>query len=102
MSIRGIILMYAGLDVPAGEVAAVGTREGARAHTADRRALPIAVVNVGAIFRYARVLERKSDGAAPCGFRYLAGAECGRCPRDQEETHDRPRQHFLGQDSSRS
>src|ERR1700678_4020014 len=57
--INGFILMHTSLDVPTGEVAAVRARERARTHSADRRALPIAVVNVGAIFRYARVLKRK-------------------------------------------
>src|SRR5271168_2845273 len=59
--INGFILVHACLDVPTCEVTAVRARERARTHATHRRALPIAVINVGAIFRYAGVLERKSD-----------------------------------------
>src|ERR1700735_5477238 len=41
-----LILMDAGLDVPAGEVSAIAARKCACPETADRNTLPVAVVDV--------------------------------------------------------
>ena len=43
--IDGFVFVNAGLDMPAGEVSAIGAGEGACAHTANRRSLPIAIVD---------------------------------------------------------
>src|ERR1019366_5757097 len=45
VGVNGFVFVYAGLQVPARKVAAVGAGEGAGAKTADRRALPVTVVN---------------------------------------------------------
>jgi hypothetical protein len=63
------VLVDAGFDVPAGEVAAVGAGEGAGAESADGSALPVAVVDVSGDALDAGVFEGLADGAAPgcCG-----------------------------------
>ena len=48
-------------DVPAREIAAIGTRECAGAESADGSALPIAVVDVGFVFADARIFERLAE-----------------------------------------
>src|ERR1700694_819786 len=45
VGVNGFVFVYAGFQVPAGKIAAVGAGESAGAKTADRRALPITVVD---------------------------------------------------------
>src|ERR1700694_5364443 len=45
IGVNSFVFMNAGFQVPAGKIAAVGAREGAGPKTADRRALPITVVD---------------------------------------------------------
>src|SRR6202166_4276322 len=45
VGVNSFVFMYAGLQVPAGKIAAVSARKGAGPKTADRRALPITVVD---------------------------------------------------------
>ena len=78
----GLVLVDAALHVPAGEVAAVGAGEGARAEAAYRGALLVAVVDVagveGGLF-CAGVIERGADGALPCGFGDVVACAGSRC-----------------------
>jgi len=67
----GLVFVHSGLHVPAGEVAAIGTRERAGAKAADGRALPKTVVDMasveGGLF-CAGIFEGLADGALPGGF----------------------------------
>src|ERR1700720_964946 len=67
----GLVFVDASLHVPAGEVAAIGARESAGAKTADRRALPKAVVDMVGVergFLGPGIFEWESDGALPGSF----------------------------------
>jgi hypothetical protein len=91
--VRGhrLVLVDAGLDVPAGEVSAIGAGERAGSEPPDGRALPVAVVDVArALGRRAsaRVGERLADGTLPG---HLGdGVSSGRCARrgDQRAGED--------------
>jgi hypothetical protein len=64
------VFVRAGLQVPALEFAAIGTREGARAKAADGRALPVAVIDVDAVelgALRAGICGRNANGNAPRG-----------------------------------
>src|ERR1700682_2677256 len=45
VGVNSFVFMYAGFQVPARKIAAIGARESAGAETADRRALPVTVVD---------------------------------------------------------
>src|SRR5882724_9288611 len=88
------IFVDATLEVPAREVAAIGAREGSGAESADRGALPIAVVDVGFVFADAGSLERLPERPAPRDFRDLVAqtglrdqqhAQRGSCSQQQEQ-----------------
>src|SRR5882762_10353555 len=71
VGVNSFVFMYAGFQVPARKVAAVGARERAGAETADRRALPVTVVNqIGELgFACTGVGERLANASLPGDFR---------------------------------
>src|SRR5260370_598000 len=76
-----LVFVDAGFHVPAREVAAKATRESAGAETADRRALPKAIVDMDGVERglfRAGVFEWRTDGALPCGLgNVVVGLDAG-------------------------
>src|SRR6202521_3432026 len=59
IGVNSFVFVYAGFQVPAGKIAAVGAGESAGAKTADRRALPITVVD--------QVVQLLLAGGRACG-----------------------------------
>src|SRR6266446_2160322 len=69
--VNRLILVDSILNVPAREVAAISSREGTRAESADWRSLPVAIVNMSGVksrLFCPGIGERQTDGALPCGF----------------------------------
>ncbi len=62
---HGFVLMNRRLDVPAGQIPAIGARESSGATATDRGALPVAVVDVDVVLAYARMIEWLAERAAP-------------------------------------
>ena len=61
--------MNAALEMPAGEIAAIGARESAGAETADGSALPIAIIDNRETGLFGSgIFERSAEGAFPGGF----------------------------------
>src|ERR1700686_1787502 len=71
VGVNSFVFVNAGLQVPAGKVAAVGARECAGAKTADRRPLPITLVDkIGELgLAGAGVGERLANASLPGDFR---------------------------------
>src|SRR6267154_663197 len=88
ISIHDLIFMNAALQVPAGEIAPVSSRESSGTKTPDGRALPVTVIDVAGIqrrFFCAGMLQRGADGALPCGFGDIVARAGGRCCHEEEE-----------------
>ena len=71
VGVNSFVFMYAGFQVPARKIAAVGARERAGAKTADRRALPVTVVDqiVQCGLAGAGMSERLANASLPGDFR---------------------------------
>src|ERR1700722_6127894 len=69
------VFVDSGFNVPACEVATVGARECARAESANRRALPITVVDVGFVLANAGIVERFAERTSPGDLRDFVAAE---------------------------
>ena len=67
----GLIFVNAALDVPAGEISAIGAGEGAGAESADGSALPVAVVDDSVFgelgFAASGIVEGLANAAVPGG-----------------------------------
>ena len=83
----GLVFVDAGFHVPASEVAAIGTRESAGAKTADRRALPVTVVDqIGELgLAGAGIGERLADASLPGDFRNRVSRPERKCAKGGEE-----------------
>src|SRR3981081_2019750 len=87
VGVNSFVFMYAGFQMPARKIAAVGARESAGAKTADRRALPVTVVNqIGELgLAGAGVGERLADGWLPGEFRNRVSRPCREGRNGDEE-----------------
>lgn len=75
------VFVHAGLNMPAREISAIRARKCARAETADRRALPVAIVNVGLVLANPGVFERLPERSSPCDLRNLISVHLLRAKR---------------------
>src|SRR5262249_12582438 len=66
---NALVLVHAGLQMPALEVAAIGAGKGTGSKTADRRSLPVTVINHALDFRLLAPggFQRQPERTAPCG-----------------------------------
>src|SRR5467141_2570045 len=87
VGVNRFVFMYASLQVPAGKIAAVGAGEGAGAETADRRSLPVTVVNqVGQLgLACTGVGERLANASLPGDFRNRISRPQGKRTKGGEE-----------------
>src|SRR5262245_11073574 len=89
VGINRLIAMYARLQMPPSKVAAKRAREGSRSKAADRRALPVAVVNMPTIqgrFLCPRILERLPNRASPGGFGNIVRSGRGGSGQNQQQS----------------
>src|SRR5213596_2495239 len=79
VGVNRLIFVHTILNVPAREITAISSREGARAKSSNWRSLPVAIVNVSGVksrlFR-PRVGQRQTDGALPCGLGNSVSCKC--------------------------
>ena len=82
-----LILVHAGLHMPTFKFAPIGAGKRAGSKTADRRSLPITVINHVLNFRLLPpgVFQRQPDRAMPRRFRYLV---TGKAKLDQRKNND--------------
>src|SRR5258707_12469372 len=69
----GLVFVNGSLNMPAGEVAAIGARKRAGAESADRSALPVTVVDIGFVLADAGIWQRLAERSPPSGFRNFVG-----------------------------
>src|ERR1700682_4685372 len=87
VGVNSFVFMYAGFQVPARKIAAIGARESAGAKTPDRSALPVTVVDqVGQLgLAGAGVGERLAYASLPCDFRNCVSRPCREGRKGDEE-----------------
>jgi hypothetical protein len=104
IGIYGLVAVNARLQMPAGKIAAKGSRKSSRAESANRRTLPISVINVAAIERglaCPAIFQGLANRSLPRSFGDLIGERSRRasqkqtCPQQRDDSptkHGRPPQ----------